>query len=131
MKRIDEKTRQEYIRDLRKTLKPGTRVYTVLRSASRSGMSRRIDLYTVRKGQLAFLTGSVAYALNEPGYFGSKGRGLRVNGCGMDMGFHIVYSLSRVLYPKGYKLPRGKIGRNGDTSGFDSDGGYALEHACI
>ena len=29
--------------------------------------------------------------------------GLRVSGCGMDMGFHVVYSLSRVLYPDGFE----------------------------
>ena len=49
-----------------------------------------------------------------------------VGGCGMDMGFNIVYSLSRRLWPKGFKLPKGKAGRNGDTSGTDTDGGYAL-----
>ncbi len=51
---------------------------------------------------------------------------LVVGGCGMDMGFHIVYNLGRVLFPDGFKV-EGR-GRNGDTSGWDKDGGYALNH---
>lgn len=51
---------------------------------------------------------------------------IKCHGCGMDMGFDLVYTLGRCLYPKGFKLPKGKRGRNGDKSGFDNDGGYAL-----
>ena len=43
----------------------------------------------------------------------------------MDMGFALVYELSRELYPKGFKVAG--VGRNGDTSGHDKDGGYALK----
>ena len=38
---------------------------------------------------------------------------LIVGGCGMDMGFHVVYSLARSLYPE-------KPGQR--------DGGYSLKH---
>jgi hypothetical protein len=77
--------------------------------------------------------------------------GLGVGGCGMDMGFHLVYSLSRALFPTGF----GCIGRvtnakgertawcnsndhhNGDRDHtrhttrrkhWHRDGGYALVH---
>jgi hypothetical protein len=33
-----------------------------------------------------------------------NGNGLVVGGCGMDMGFHAVYTLSRILYNDGYAL---------------------------
>ena len=60
------------------------------------------------------------------GYNITRTGGLVVGGCGMDMGFHVVYSLGRVLWPKGFKV--NGIGRNGDISGHDKDGGYRLVH---
>jgi hypothetical protein len=33
--------------------------------------------------------------------FGDR-NGIRVGGCGMDMGFHLVYTLSRALFDDGY-----------------------------
>ena len=57
----------------------------------------------------------------------ARGRdGIKIGGCGMDMGFAIVYALGRKLFPEGFKV-NGR-GRNGDTSGWDNDGGYALKH---
>ena|ERR1035437_1828097 len=50
-------------------------------------------------------------------------------GCGMDMGFHLVYNLGRTLFPEGFKV-EGR-GRNGDASGWDKDGGYALKQRWI
>ena len=52
-----------------------------------------------------------------------KTGGLRVSGCGMDMGFHVVYNLGYALWPDGTPEPHGT--RNGAP---DSDGGYALKH---
>lgn len=50
-------------------------------------------------------------------------QGIKVGGCGMDMGFHIVYGLGSTLWPKGTPRPHGT--RNGEP---DRDGGYALNH---
>jgi hypothetical protein len=41
--------------------------------------------------------------------------GITVGGGGMDMGFHLVYNLGRVLWPFGFK-----------RAGKRCDGGYAL-----
>lgn len=71
------------------------RVYTILRHVSSSGMSRRIDLYVIRDNKPQFLTGWASHAL---GYKHHERGGLVVGGCGMDMGFHVVYSLSSKLY---------------------------------
>lgn len=116
--------RAENVKLLRKWLRPGTTVYTVLRSVSRSGMTRGIDLYCVKNGEIRYLSGYAGQILG----LRRTDNGLQVGGCGMDMGFHVVYSLSSALYPKGFKLGKGNHGRNGDTSGFDRDGGYALNH---
>jgi len=118
----------EAIQHLRKLLKPGDTVHTVLRHCSSSGMSRRIDLFKMSKDGPIFLTGYVGRAID---YKHSDKGGLVVGGCGMDMGFAIVYALSHALYPKGFKLAKDQRGRNGDTSGFDSDGGYALRHSWL
>jgi hypothetical protein len=150
------------IESLRTLLKPGDTVYTVLRHVSASGMSRDIDLYVFRDNKPQYLTNYAATALDWPM---SKNKGIKVGGCGMDMGFHLVYSLSSVLFREGFapsdigirpadgksvnvNIGRGKNagpmtkpeidalvakgwkftgGRNGDQSGWDSSGGYALK----
>lgn len=83
-------------------------VYTVLRHVSQSGMSRDISLFIVEDNRLRNITYKVAIALGEKPKDKNGQRVIRVNGCGMDMGFHLVYGLSSVLYPNedrgGYKL---------------------------
>ena len=51
-----------------------------------------------------------------------KNEGIVVDGCGMDMGFHLVYSLGATIWPSGTNKPHGT--RNGEP---DSCGGYALK----
>lgn len=112
----------EAIKHLRNLLKPGTTVYSVLRHVSQSGMTRRIDFYTVVKGDIVCISGWIADAT---GYRRSKNHdGLVVQGCGMDMGFAVVYDLSRTIYPKGFKRKGWR--RNNDMIDQDTDGGYAL-----
>lgn len=122
----DKSERAESIRTLKKLLKPGDTVFTVLRHRSSSGMSRDIDFFIIRKGEPYWLSYHVGKVL---GLKRSKGRdGLKVGGCGMDMGFHVVYELSRALFPKGFVPAKaGRGGRNGsDPNEIDTDGGYAL-----
>jgi len=84
--------------------------YTILKSISASGMSRTMKVVTYHEGQVLDITWYVARAgigtLTER----NGQRVLRVGGCGMDMGFHVVYSLSVALY------------------GSANDGGYNLRH---
>lgn len=117
---------------LRKWLKPGSTVYTILRHVSNSGMSRRIScIIPMKDGSLLDISGYVGDVIGARR--NDKDGSLVVGGCGMDMGFHVIYSLSlsRHLFPDGFKLPKGKSGRNGDTSGHDKDGGYALNQRWI
>lgn len=97
-------TKQECIANLRELLQPGSTVYTVLRSVARSGMSRNIDVYYLEcvdgKVEKHWLSSRVAKAIGET--FNTKRDCLRVSGCGMDMGFHVVYNLSRVLFSGGH-----------------------------
>lgn len=115
----------EALAAIRKLLKAGDTVYTSLRSVAKSGMSRKIRLHIVRDGEIADVSWYAARILGRK----LDDTGLTVKGCGMDMGFATVYSLSRSMFPQGFNVKG--IGRNGDTSGHDKDGGYALNHRWI
>lgn len=151
MAKYSKAAREESLQSLRENIKPGQTVCTILRSVSSSGMSRAISVVTLENGDVRQWDHAVACVLGESL---AKREGVRVSGCGMDMGFHLVYSLSRVLFPDGFGRPmhnadvpdqvktpatreeaselhsqgwRGR-GRNCDESGWDNDGGYALTH---
>lgn len=86
----------EAVAELRGMLPPGTTVYTVLRHVAPSGMTRWISCLAIVDGKLINLDWYV-----ERAGIGSRDRrheGIKVGGCGMDMGFHLVYSLSRVIH---------------------------------
>jgi len=92
-------------------VKPGTKVYTIIRHVSSSGMSRDISLVIGDGNDIADITYYAAQALGDK-LIESKGhRAIRVNGCGMDMGFNLVYNLSSVLFAgqdrAGYVLKQG------------------------
>lgn len=136
--------------DLLEFIKPGQTVYCILRHVAKSGMSRRISLFVIQNGELRDITGTAAVAMDRT--LNRDEFSIVVGGCGMDMGWHLVYCLSRCLFPDGFgtigsngivtnlrPLTREKAveaiaagyhfrGRNGDTSGWDNDGGYALTH---
>ncbi|WP_159795690.1 hypothetical protein [Puerhibacterium puerhi] len=87
---------------LRDLLPPGATVRVIIRHVSASGMMRTISPVVVVGDSVRDLSGLVARAgigFRED----SKRYGLRVGGAGMDMGFHLVYSLSSALYPDGFK----------------------------
>jgi hypothetical protein len=113
-------TKEEAIKYLRDELKPGDTINTILRHVSRSGMSRSISLFHGDQDITYFCALAMGDKIDQ------KNGGIKASGCGMDMGFSLVYNLGYCLFPKGFKVDG--IGRNGDTSGWDNDGGYALKH---
>lgn len=119
MTKAEKKTeRQEAIDWLRKHLKPGDKAWTILRHVSASGMSRRISVVILVDGQPWDVSGFVGRAIDCKRH--ERDGGLTVTGCGMDMGFHLVYSLSRVLFPDGFM----------EVCDL-RDGGYAISHAWL
>lgn len=140
--------KQEAIQHLQELLKPGDTVYTVLRHVSRSGMYRRLDLYIIRDDQPQRITYAVAKATGSR--YDEKHESLGVSGCGMDMGFAVVYDLSRVMFPDGFGcigercpsndhsngdrdftmdgLPRKDPEGNETVAHWHRSGGYALRH---
>ena len=76
--------------------KPNIR--TVIRHVSSSGMSRDISVFYAKDNQILNITYSVAKAIGWQLVERNGSRAIKVGGCGMDMGFHLVYTLSSVLY---------------------------------
>jgi len=128
-------SKQEAIEQLREMLKPGDTVHTILRHVSRSGMARSISAIVMEKGEPLDISWLLARA--GLGTFDRKNDGVKVGGCGMDMGFHLVYNLSWTLWPNGHRCA-GKRCQSNDHSNpphpkrdgrmKHRDGGYALSH---
>lgn len=146
------------VEKLREFLKPGDTVFGIVKHVSKSGMSRSISFYKMYQredGQIDYLWLSHLFATALDWPFDEKHEAVKVQGCGMDMIFHTVYSVSRRLFPQGFGekctdqgcsfraeteedlryeakyLTHTFHGRNGDTSGWDTDGGYALNYKSL
>lgn len=133
---------------LRELLPPGSTVYTSLRHVSRSGMYRSIAVYAIvptdntpahpTGSEPQWITGYVAAVLDERI---DERDGLAVTGCGMDMGFHVVYNLAWALYGREPWACVGQRCPSNDHSNGDrdyspehmhtGDGGYALRQAWL
>lgn len=88
-------------------------LYTSLKHVSASGMSRDMKVLAVVDGQIVDVTWYVGKL--EIGTIKERNgqRVVRVGGCGMDMGFHVVYTVSAILY------------------GYDERGAYTIRHEWI
>jgi len=135
---VTKTEQQEAIVELHKSLSPGDTLHTVLRHVSASGMTRWIDVYRIVDGDLQYLTYWIAKAAGYP--VNQKREGLKVGGCGMDMGFDVVYNLSRTLYPDGFDCIGEGCPSNDHSNYRDSDpelpkhhsdGGYAITQRWI
>lgn len=121
--------RRQQIREFKQNfgIRRGDTVWCVLKHVSSSGMFRVIDLVVIRKNKPLHIAYAAADILGLK--FDKARWGIQITGAGMDMGFEMVYQLGRKLYPRGFKVD-GR-GRNGDMSGWDNDGGYALNHSWL
>lgn len=122
-KSLKSTEQQEATVELRKLLKPGDTVYCLLRNVSRSGMSRVIDLVIHTKQGPRTLGYLAARAVDMP--FDRDRGGVKVGGCGMDMGFHLVYELAYCLFKEDPRLAKWQAKQN---ERGPRDAGYALSH---
>lgn len=122
VKQATERQRKEAIEFLSELLTKGTTVYTNVMHVSRSGMMRRISVYAAvlrnNEPEILNISGYVAHALEYPRDF--RDGGLVVKGGGMDMGYHIVNSLSYALHGMG----------NLSGQGYERSG-YTLAHRSL
>lgn len=97
-----QKAKQEAIERLQKLLKPGDRVGTVLLHVSRSGMMRHIKPVIITSDGEAM---NISFYVNAIFEQKQEHEFVKMSGCGMDMGFALVHSLSYYLFPNGYECP--------------------------
>lgn len=95
-----QQEREKARENLREFIKPGTTIYTVSRHTSRSGIYRAIDAFVMRDGEPVRISFQVAKACGLR--YDRKHEAIGMGGCGMDMGFALVYDLSYYLAPGGF-----------------------------
>jgi hypothetical protein len=134
MAKAQKAERDAAVARLREWLRPGDTVHTILRHVSRSGMQREIGVVLLgADGSDLHPNYLVAKALTER--LGQHD-GIIVRGCGLDMGFHLIYSLARTLWPDGHGCVGERCPSNDHSNGdrdrtpgaahWHRDGGYAL-----
>lgn len=122
---------------LSKVILAGSTVYTVLTHRSQSGMSRCIKLLIAEKGRVVDISWAVGKLLGLR--TNDRHEGCVIGGCGMDMGFHLVYSLSHALWPEGspctgdgcHSNDHANGDRNYTVGHIHHDGGYCLRHEWV
>lgn len=93
---------QEYLDGLKAMLPKGSKIYTLVRSVSSSGMSRRISIFIVDDNELINLdryierSGIAKRRANK--------QGLYIQGTGMDMCFALTYDIAMTLHGDGYSI---------------------------
>ena len=105
---IKKMNQKEAIIKLKELLKPNDTIYCILTKLSNSGCYRHINFYKFYNGKSNLVTNKywlsflISIALKLP--LKEKTNSVGIGGGGMDMGFHIVYELSYLLFKDGYKL---------------------------
>tara|TARA_R100000781_G_C4056966_1_gene119697 strand:+ start:262 stop:600 length:339 start_codon:yes stop_codon:yes gene_type:complete len=100
--------KEEAIEFLKSYIKKGMTLHSIIRYVSNSGMSRNISFKlinsadTVTELETIDLSYQIAKVLEYP--FNDRYHAVRVKGSGMDMAFHVVENLSRILFDDGKQL---------------------------
>ena len=97
--KVTKRRMEECRQSLLEILPPGDTVYTSLRHVSRSGMYHVIRLAVIRDNSPRDISRLAADLLEG---WDNRWEGCKAGGCGMDMGFHLVYYLSHALFPDGF-----------------------------
>jgi hypothetical protein len=122
--------RELLLKDLPKGQNPT--LYTSCRHVSNSGMMRHINVFAIVDNQPININWYIEkLGMYKRGSYNSKNSdSLRVGGCGMDMGFSVVYNISRAIF-KDYDFKRLKVqGRNGDKY-ETTDSGYIINQRWV
>jgi hypothetical protein len=111
MAKYTKAEREEALTSFHKLLKPGSTVHTLVDHVAPSGMTRWIRCFVVKGDNVRDISWMVAaaagYNLDTRNH-----SGLEVGGCGMDMGFSVVYNLSRTMFPDGFRCAGKSCGSN-------------------
>jgi len=132
MAKISKQRQKECIDHLKEILSPGDTVFTNLKHVSRSGMYRVINLMVIKNNEPRNIDHLAADLLEG---YDSRHYGCKASGCGMDMGFALVYDLSHQLFKDGFTCIGEKCPSNDHSNGdrnykphHHESGGYCLRH---
>ena len=109
---MEEITHQERAKkELSLLLKKGDRIYYNVNYVLEDGTARYIDFYKFEADKTHhtikyYLTYQFAQLLQERVNINETEppRGLYIDGCGMDMGFHVISNISLILFNDAYAL---------------------------
>ena len=100
---METKTAKSYGYQLLEELPKGTTLYTTLRRVSRSRMTRVIDVTIIRDNDPRnLIVQEFQYCARDCEQESKWGGNYKVTGCGMDMGFWLVYELGYLVHQDGY-----------------------------
>ena len=104
MLRIEKTTDKSYGYEVLRNLPKDTTLYTVLRRVSRSRMTRIIDLKYINTNNQPrnIIVSELAGCAKDTEQESKWGGNYKVPGCGMDMGFWLVYELGQLVHQDGY-----------------------------
>ena len=94
--------KKDAIKFLKTKIKKGDTLYTQIRHVSQSGMMRHISVRQTKKNYPLNWDYQVSIALDWK--LSKDNQGIKIGGCGMDMGFHLIYTLSQTLFNNGYAI---------------------------
>jgi len=91
--KFDKEHAEESLRNL---IHEGDTIYTILKHVSPSGMSRVIQLIIIKDNTPYYLGYNAACFMGDT--YNHNHEGIKIYGCGMDMGFVLVCQLSYTLF---------------------------------
>ena len=94
-----DKARAEEL--LKEWFPKGSTAHTTVVHVARSGMSRHIKVFAITGERIQNIS---CYVADYLGWRYTNKEAVFVGGCGMDMGFHLIYTLSSCLYDDGYAI---------------------------
>jgi|TARA_R100000149_G_C5834303_1_gene108713 hypothetical protein len=95
---VDKERAEELLKEC---FPKGSTAHTTVVHVARSGMSRHIKVFAIRGESIQNISYYVAEYLD---WRYTNKEAVFVSGGGMDMGFHLIYTLSSCLYDDGYAI---------------------------
>ena len=94
----DKERAEEFLKDW---FPKGSTAHTTVRHVNPKGTSRHIKVLAISGERIQNVSYYVSKLLD---WRYTDKEAIFVGGCGMDMGFHLIYTLSSVLYDDGYAI---------------------------
>jgi hypothetical protein len=101
---MKEDIKAQTVETLKEVFPVGCTAYTSLIDCSKSGMTRWIKVIKIEDNRPYFYSHAISTLLDCKHETRNGSNCVRVKGCGMDMGFHLIYTLSSILHGDGYAI---------------------------